>query len=74
MEPKTCIRCRGTRLEPGAVRSTGRIYFRPANTAFWSLRTADVPVEANLCLDCGTVELVADIGKAAALVRRRTPE
>jgi hypothetical protein len=73
MDPKKCIRCGGTRLEPGAIQSTGRIYFRPVNSSFWSLRTADVPVEANVCLDCGTVEMVAEVKKVEALVGRAPP-
>jgi len=70
---KKCLRCGGERLEPGALQSTGKIYFRPANSSFWSFRTADVPVEANICLDCGTVELIGDVKKAEALVGRATP-
>ena len=46
-------------------------YFRPANSSFWTLKTADVPVEAGTRpLDCGTLELVADVNKAEALVGR----
>jgi ferredoxin-like protein FixX len=73
MEPKKCLRCRSARLEPCAFQSTGRIYVRPANTSFWSFKTGDVPVDANVCLDCGTVDLVADVKKAAALVGRAPP-
>jgi len=73
MSLKKCLRCGGERLEPGAIQSTGKIYFRPANSSFWSFRTADVPVEANICLDCGTVELIGDIKKAESLVGRATP-
>lgn len=72
MDPKKCFRCGSVRLEPGAIQSTGRIYFRPANSSFWTLRTADVPVEANICLECGTVELVGDVKKAESLIGRAT--
>ena len=70
MEPKKCLRCGGTKLEPGAIQSTGSIYFRPTNSSFWSFQTVDVPVQANMCLDCGTVELVGDVRKAESLVGR----
>jgi hypothetical protein len=70
MEPRKCLRCGGTRLEPGAIQSTGRIYFRPTNSSFWTFGTANVRVKSNMCLDCGTVELVGDIKKAGALAGR----
>lgn len=72
MEPKKCLRCGCARLEPGAIQSTGRIYFRPANSSFWTFKTADVPINANICLECGTVELVGDVKKAESLVGRAT--
>jgi hypothetical protein len=73
MEQKKCLRCGGERLEPGAIQSTGRIYFRPSNSSFWTFQTADVEVQANLCLGCGTIELVGDVKKAESLVGRAKP-
>ena len=70
MEPKKCLRCGGTDLEPGWVQSSGKIYFRPDNTKFMTLRTADVEVNGNFCLDCGTVELVGDTEKCRKLIER----
>ena len=69
-EPKTCLRCGGTNLEPGAVESTGRIYFRPENSRFMTLSTANVPLKANICVDCGTIEFIGDVGKTRKLTRR----
>lgn len=69
-EPKTCLRCGGTNLEPGAVESTGRICFRPENARFLTLSTGNVPVKANICLDCGTIDFVGDVSKARKLTRR----
>ena len=65
METKKCLRCGGARLEPGAIRSS----FQPTNALFWTLKTAEVQIEAFMCLDCGMIELVGDIKKAEALVR-----
>ena len=70
IDPKKCLRCGGANLEPGWVQSTGKIYFRPDNTKFMTLRTADVEVNGNFCLDCGTVELVGDAEKCRRLVER----
>lgn len=72
MEPKKCLRCGTPHLEPGAIQSTGRLYFRPANSRFWTFKTADVPVQANLCLECGALELVGDMKKAEALIGQST--
>ncbi len=68
-----CRRCGGQRLEPGSMQSTGKLYFRPANTKFLTLKTADVPIRANICLDCGAVELLGDVSKARALTDRKEP-
>ncbi len=68
---KTCLRCGGTRLEPGVLNSTGRIHFQPENAKVFSLKSSDVKLQANICLDCGTLDLVADFQKAEALVGGR---
>jgi glucose/arabinose dehydrogenase len=65
---RKCPSCASTKLEPGAIHSTGRIYFRPENTKFLTLGTSDVPLTANLCMDCGNVMLVGDLHKANKLV------
>lgn len=68
-----CHRCGSTRLEPGAL-SPVSVTFRPANTKFLTLRTNDVPVKANMCLDCGMLQLVGDVKKAQALAgQTQTP-
>lgn len=70
---RKCTECGGTDLEPGAIQSTGKLYFRPANAKFLTLRTADISVNANVCVDCGHVQLVADVEKLAALTTRAKP-
>lgn len=66
MDSPTCHRCGGTRLEPGSLGSFG-LTFRPANTKFLTLRTNDVGVQANMCVDCGMIQLVGDVRKAQSL-------
>jgi predicted nucleic-acid-binding Zn-ribbon protein len=70
---KKCLRCGGASLEPGAIRSTGHIYFRPENAKFFTFQFADVPVRANMCVDCGTIELVGDVRKAQSLTGKPKP-
>jgi predicted nucleic-acid-binding Zn-ribbon protein len=63
-----CLRCGGTNLEPGALRSTGALHFRPHDAKFLKLKTANVDVDAQLCLDCGTVSLTSDVRKVKSLM------
>jgi hypothetical protein len=70
---RRCLRCRGERMEPGGLHARGGLSFYPANCTFWTL-TPNVAIQAFLCLDCGNVELVGDVKKAAALVGRGKPE
>ncbi|MBN1360830.1 MAG: hypothetical protein JW993_09570 [Sedimentisphaerales bacterium] len=64
---KKCLRCGGTNLEPGHIQGICGLHFQPKNVKSCTLRTADVLIEANLCPDCGTLELVGDIRKARSL-------
>ncbi len=68
-----CPRCGGTAAEPGTVHSTGKVYFRPANTKFMTLKTGDIELRANACTACGHVDFVADVGRLAHLTRRAEP-
>ena len=68
-----CSRCGSTVAEPGSVHSTGRMYFRPANAKFLTLRTGDIELKANVCTQCGHVDLVADAAKLDTLTRRAEP-
>lgn len=67
METKPCHRCGGNRVEPGSLGSFG-LSFRPANTKFLTMKSNDVKVDANMCLDCGLIELVGDARKAQSLM------
>jgi hypothetical protein len=66
---KKCLRCGGAQLQPGKIKSTGKIWFKPAKTKFLTLKTSNVDLQASLCLDCGTIDLTGDPGKAKALAK-----
>jgi len=68
-EEKKCLRCGGTNFEPGSIQSSGRICFRPKKANFLSTKTADVCVEANICIDCGHIECIGDAKKTKLLVK-----
>jgi len=65
---KKCASCGSTRLEPGTLRTTGHVNFRPENTKFFTLGTGDVSIQANICMDCGVMLLIGDLTKATKLV------
>ena len=67
---RKCPSCGSTCLEPGAIQSTGKVYFRPENTSFFTLNTADVPIEASLCMDCGYVMMIGDLRKANKILKQ----
>jgi len=58
------------KLPPGTIQSTGKIYFRPADTKFVTYKTADIEVKANICIDCGNIELVADTQRVLSLLTK----
>jgi predicted nucleic-acid-binding Zn-ribbon protein len=59
-----CFSCGGTNIHKGTLHSTGKIHFRPSDAKFLKLKTADIEVYANMCLDCGSINLMGDIEKA----------
>ncbi len=65
-----CLNCGSDRLELGSIQSTGGIYFRPAKAKFLTLKTADIRLKANICLECGSVGLVGDPSKVESLISR----
>ncbi len=71
MAAKPCGRCGAEQIEPGTVQSTGAIYFRPVNARFLTMKTADIRIKANICLECGAIELVGDLEKARQLTQRQ---
>jgi hypothetical protein len=70
---RRCLRCRGERMEPGGMVAPGGLSFYPANCTFWTLQPK-VAIQAFLCMDCGTVELVGDVKRVEALVGQANPE
>ena len=66
-EETKCPNCLSTNREPGTIHSTGKLHFRPEHAKFLKLKTADVEVNAGLCLDCGQIWLTADAERVKAL-------
>jgi len=62
-----CIKCGGEMLEQGALYSAVRMSFRPQDSRFMTLETGDVMTKAQMCRDCGMVEIVGDVNKLRRL-------
>ncbi|MEW6158993.1 MAG: helix-turn-helix domain-containing protein [Verrucomicrobiota bacterium] len=62
-----CPYCNHTDLVPGTVQSTGRTYFRPDETKFWTLRDSYIELSALMCTRCGGVAWFGDVKKLLEL-------
>jgi hypothetical protein len=74
---ETCFRCGGRNLEPGKIHggklmasASPNIVFFGDNAKMLSL-AGGLPIEAYLCTDCGSIELVVDPEKAKRHLRPR---
>lgn len=63
-----CTACGHMGLVDGLVQSTGRTYFKPDHTRFWTTHQSLVPMRARACPSCGHVQLYAAIGRLDALL------
>ncbi|HYF00992.1 MAG TPA: hypothetical protein VEJ18_18865 [Planctomycetota bacterium] len=68
--PRECLWCESRNMAEGRIQGTGRVYFAPANTRFWTLLDGLVDLKARVCVDCGYIDLYADTRKLKKLVKR----
>ncbi len=61
---RKCVKCGSENLESGKLQSTGKLSFYPDSTKFLSIKTSDINATANMCIDCGFIEIIGDISKA----------
>ncbi len=64
-----CLKCGGTNVKPGALQSTGKIYARPNDAKLNTLLTSGALVNANICFDCGHVEMVVEPAKLELMAK-----
>jgi excisionase family DNA binding protein len=67
-----CPYCNHDGIVDGGVQSTGKIYFRPRETKFWTFRDGNVEMSAKMCPQCGGVCLVGDTHKLKALRKEKS--
>ncbi|MFA5793613.1 MAG: helix-turn-helix domain-containing protein [Candidatus Brocadiia bacterium] len=64
-----CVACGHSVLIPGSIAGTGKVYFKPAKTKFFTLLESNVNIEARSCPKCGFVQVFADTQKLNKLVK-----
>ena len=64
-----CLKCGGTNVSPGKLQSTGKIYARPDNAKLDTIFTTGALVNANICFDCGSVEMFVEPDKIKLMVK-----
>jgi len=63
-----CASCGHDLLVQGQIQGTGRLYFRPEKTRFWTFQEALVPIKARVCPACGYIQMHADTTKLTSLL------
>jgi Zn-finger nucleic acid-binding protein len=66
--PESCPRCGSKKMERGRLNAQVGVSFRPARLKFLVLSTGRVPVQADMCMDCGAVALTADPAEVEQLI------
>ena len=67
--PESCPRCGGKHLERGRLNAQVGITFRPAKLKFLVLSTGRVPVQADMCMDCGAIALTAEPAEVESIIK-----
>lgn len=63
-----CAVCGHSKLIPGRIRSTGRVYFQVGKARFFVMSENMVPVKAQSCPACGHIQLFAETEKLNRLL------
>jgi len=64
-----CVACGHSVLVPGRISGTGKVYFKPMKTRFFTLLESNVNIEARTCPKCGFVQVFADTKKLNKLIK-----
>jgi excisionase family DNA binding protein len=63
-----CASCGHGVLVPGRLQGTGRLYFKPEKTKFWSFEESLIGMNAHVCTACGYMQIHVDTGKLHRLL------
>ena len=64
-----CTACGHAHVIPGRLQGTGRLYFHPDRTRFWTLDESMVPTRVVVCTACGYVQMHVDADHLRRLLR-----
>jgi excisionase family DNA binding protein len=59
-DKERCLFCGEGELAEGHLQSTGKVYFKPLKTRFWSFSESLVPTTVRMCTHCGYCHTFAD--------------
>ena len=59
----TCVACGNSELISGSMQSTGKVYFRPAQTKFFTLLEPNISMKGMVFPKCGFIQFFADTEK-----------
>ncbi len=62
-EPKKCIKCGSTEIVPGGMNTLGGMSFVPENEKHSPGRIGRINLSADMCLDCGFVEISGKVNR-----------
>ncbi|MCK5578243.1 MAG: helix-turn-helix domain-containing protein [Planctomycetes bacterium] len=66
-----CVACGHSVLIPGRIAGTGKVYFKPYKTKFFTLLEGSVNLEARSCSKCGFVQIFTDTEKLNKLIKKK---
>ena len=69
-----CSVCRCDDLVEGEIQSSGKIYFKPAKTKFWTFSDSNVKTRALICTSCGYINLFGDTKKLLSIRKEKSPQ
>jgi excisionase family DNA binding protein len=64
---RRCPSCKNETLVKGSLQSTGKNYFTPEKSKFWTFKDSNVATQALMCSHCGSISLFGDTQKLATL-------
>ena len=68
-----CVHCGSDDLVEGNIQGTGKVYFKPQKTKFWTFKDSNVKFKAFACMNCSHIQYKVDKNKLME-IRKETPE
>jgi ribosomal protein S27AE len=69
-----CSVCNSPNIVTGDFRTTGKNYFRPKKTKFWTIKDSNIKTHAMMCVQCGAITHFGDVEKLRTLIEENKKE